>query len=304
MGQIIDKLVEKSVRISGDQSSDIAINLYDGGNGIPLLFIHGFPFDGLMWRRAAEILLRKSLDAGDNQGAFLNYRTIIPDLRGLGKSELLTRSPTKTGISIEQYADDLDAILTNLKIDSRVIVAGLSMGGYIAIQFAHRHNVRVAGLVLCNTKTTTDSPEGLQGRQDIIDKIYNSWDTAAGVLDSVADAMIPKFFAAKTYSEKPDIVDEIRAMIKSNNPHGVSAASWGMMKRCDSSEILASFDLPVLVIGGEEDKFTPPDSMKQLAKIAKHAEYVEITAAGHLPPIEQPKSFAIALNNFIKKINF
>lgn len=283
----------KTVLVTDLNSAEFAISVDDNGGKLPLLFIHGFPFDGSMWRRTAEVFLSESA----------NYRTIIPDLRGLGKSEFPSSSfrSNEVGFTMEEYADDLNLMLNKLGVTESVIVVGLSMGGYIAMQFAGKYKNRVAGLVLCNTKTATDSPEGKLVRQTLISDIHDS-KNKSDVLRSIADSMIPKLFSLKTYSDKPEIVDTVRAMIESNNPQGVSAATWGMMTRDDTTELLKGFDFPTLVISGDEDKFTPPLVMKQLAQTAKRGKYVEITEAGHLSPMEQPEQFATALINFIKEI--
>src|SRR5215217_1358737 len=85
----------------------------ESGSGIPLLFIHGWPHDRTLW--SAQL-----------SGLPTRARCLAPDLRGFGDS---TSSPPW---SIDQYADDLDAFLEMLGLD-RVVVCGLSMGGYIAL---------------------------------------------------------------------------------------------------------------------------------------------------------------------------
>jgi pimeloyl-ACP methyl ester carboxylesterase len=281
---------------------NVQFNVYDWGKGIPILFIHGFPFDSSMWHQAASVLLQKQ---NDDAQTFLQYRTIMPDLRGMGKNTLpnTSRTPTQHGIEIDKYADDLNEILDKLEVKEPVVVVGLSMGGYIAMQFVHKYSERVNGLVLCNTKTTPDPDDAKAKRFELIDNITASRDNASQVLEGVADSMIPKLFAALTYSDKPEVVDKVRSMITSNNPQGISAAAWGMATREDTTQFLSNAQCLVLVIGGDEDKFTPPSAMKQLADVAIIGKYVEIPNAGHLPPMEQPELFAIALNNFIKELN-
>jgi pimeloyl-ACP methyl ester carboxylesterase len=293
----------KTILIKDREGHNISLNVRDYGEGIPILFIHGFPFDGSMWLRAIDFLLGKS-DVGQN--SFLQYRVIIPDLRGMGKSELPITSNSQeaelSGVRMEDYADDLNELLTKLSVTQPVIVVGLSMGGYIAVQFASRHKERVAGLVMCNTKTTSDTQEAAAKRRELMNKICSSGDNAAQVLGSVADSMLPNLFASCTYSGKAEIVEEVRSMIISNNPRGVYAASWGMVERNDTTDLLKNANVPMLAIGGSEDKFTPSEIIKELANVASKGKHVEIPEAGHLPPMEQPKLFAIALNNFIAGI--
>jgi pimeloyl-ACP methyl ester carboxylesterase len=302
----------KTILVRDHEGHDISFNVRDYGEGIPLLFIHGFPFDGSMWLRAVDFLLGGSGDNSDvvlpksygKRHPFLQYRAIIPDLRGLGKSELqITSKDTELcGVRMEEYADDLNELLTKLSVTQPVIVVGLSMGGYIAVQFASRYSKRVAGLVLCNTKTESDSQEAANKRRALMSQICSLCDDTNQVLESVANSMIPNLFASCTYWGKEDIVEEVRSMIVSNNPRGVYAATWGMVERRDTTDLLKNINVPMLGIGGSEDKFTPPEIIKKLTKIAQKSKYVEIPDTGHLPPMEQPKLFAITLNNFIAEI--
>jgi pimeloyl-ACP methyl ester carboxylesterase len=256
------------------------INLFveEQGTGQPVLFIHGFPFDHTIWSRTCSLL---STD----------FRVIVPDLRGLGKSEL---PDSWNIISMEQFADDLHVLLQTLGVSEKVILCGLSMGGYIVMQYAKKYSNELAGIVLCSTKTVADSPAVAENRRK----------QAAGLKDktlelrSIANTMIPKLFAEKTFKNKPEIVRELRAVIESNNPHGVAAAALGMAKRSDTTELLGELNIPVLVICGSEDQFSPPSEMKQIAEKAQYGKFVEIPNAGHLPPLEQPEQFATTLKEW------
>jgi pimeloyl-ACP methyl ester carboxylesterase len=110
--------------------------------------------------------------------------------------------------------------------------------------------------------------------------------------------MIPKIFATNTLKNKPEIVQELRLAIESNDPPGVAAATLGMAERPDTTELLGKLEIPVLVICGSEDQFSPPSEMKPLAEKAKHGTFVEIPNTGHLPPLEQPEKFAAALKEW------
>ncbi|MDR2754903.1 MAG: alpha/beta hydrolase [Planctomycetaceae bacterium] len=261
------------------------INLFvsEQGTGQPILFIHGFPFNHTIWDRTCNILRN-------------DFRVIAPDLRGLGQSEL----PDGWNITpMEQFADDLHFLLQTLGIGEKVIICGLSMGGYIVMQYARKYRNELAGLVLCNTKTVTDSPVVAENRRK----------QAAGLTDgtlelrSIADTMIPKLFAETTLKGKPEIVQELRAVIESNRSFGVAAATLGMAERLDTTELLGELEIPVLVVCGSEDQFSPPSEMKPLAEKAKHGTFVEIPNAGHLPPLEQPELFTNTLKKWILSLS-
>ena len=104
-----------------------------------LLLVHGFPLDRRLW--------------GAQVGALATMtRVITPDLRGHGKSQIVPGPFT-----MDQHADDLAALLDHLKI-RRAVVAGLSMGGYVAFAFWRRYPARVQGLILADTAPSRTVP--------------------------------------------------------------------------------------------------------------------------------------------------
>jgi alpha/beta hydrolase fold len=101
----------------------------DRGNGLPLVLIHGFPLCRKMWRPQAEAL--------DRAGC----RVITPDLRGFGESGLSSGT-----VSMDDYADDIVALMDHLGID-KAVVGGMSMGGYVLLNLLERYPERVAASV-------------------------------------------------------------------------------------------------------------------------------------------------------------
>src|SRR5438477_10780764 len=125
---------------------NVRFNVIDRGRGTPLVLVHGYPLDHSMWQ-------------GQIEGLSDMCRVIAPDLRGFGKS-----SVTPGVVTMEQMADDVAALLDELSITERIIFCGLSMGGYVAWQFAFRHRPRLAKLILCDTRAVADSLEVASGR--------------------------------------------------------------------------------------------------------------------------------------------
>ena len=108
---------------------------------VPVVLIHGFPFDHLLWRHQVAGLTR--------------WQCIAPDLRGAGTSG----APIAVGeFSMTSYADDLIALLDRSRIDQGV-VCGLSMGGYIAFELVRRFPDRVRAAILCNTRRQRIRPQ-------------------------------------------------------------------------------------------------------------------------------------------------
>jgi 3-oxoadipate enol-lactonase len=110
----------------------ISIGYDEYGSGIPLVLLHGHPFNRSMWQDQRETL--QSI-----------CRVITPDLRGYGETTVV---PGKT--TMEEFAGDLAALLDALAID-RIILGGLSMGGQIVFEFYRQFPERVRALLLADT---------------------------------------------------------------------------------------------------------------------------------------------------------
>lgn len=255
------------------------VHFCDRGMGHPILFVHGFPLNHEMWRPELDALA-------------LDYRVIAPDLRGFGQSE----GNGDATVTMEQFADDLVALLDSLQVDEPVTYCGLSMGGYIAWPFLRKYPERLNSLVLCDTRASADPPEAQQARYKLAEEVLENGPEVA------ARAMIPKLFAACTIEHRPEMVENVQQMILQTDPHAIAAASRGMAERPDMTASLADIDLPTLVIVGKEDRITPPEDMREMAHSINGAIVAEIPEAGHLAPLENPKAVNGTLCRFLKTL--
>ncbi|MBD3675909.1 MAG: alpha/beta fold hydrolase [Planctomycetaceae bacterium] len=251
--------------------------IFDEGEGNPLLFVHGFPLDHRMWRGQLEEFSRE-------------YRVIAPDLCGFGGSDSV---PEDAVLTMKQFSDELAEILLALGLDLPVHLIGLSMGGYILGQFQKDHAMRIASLTLCDTKSTADTEEAKENR----------FKTARVVLEAgsklLADTMGTKLFAPDTPEA---VLEEMRTMVADASPAGIAAASRGMAEREPFTDRLETFRVPTLVIAGEHDTISPPAEMREMANQIPQSEFVEIADAGHMSPLENPQDFNAALRAFLRRV--
>lgn len=254
---------------------EVALNVTVAGSGPPLLLVHGFPLDHQMWQAQIE-------------GLADEYQVIAPDLRGFGRSDV-----TGGTVSMSQMADDLAALVDVLQVPQRVTLAGLSMGGYVAWQFALRHRSRLSRLILCDTRAQADTPEAAAARLSLAQRVLAE---GAAV---VAEALLPKLFAPATYTRKPELVAATREVILRTHPEGIAAALRGMAQRPDVRPLLGQIDVPALVLGGEEDAISPPEEMRQIAAALPQGTWVPIPQAGHMVPCEQPQVVNEAIRRFL-----
>lgn len=246
-----------------------------GAAGPPLLLLHGFPLDHRMWR--------DQIDALSTQ-----CRVVAPDLRGFGQTELGGES-----VTMERMADDLAGLLDGLDIAEPVVLAGFSMGGYVAFQFWKRYPERVRGLILCDTRSQADSPEAAAGRRQ----------TAAKVLEQGAEvtakAMMPKMFSPETADTRPELVAKTNRMMLSCPPAGIAAALNAMAARADARSLLPGIRVPTLVLVGELDAISNPAEMHDIADAIDGAAYRVVSGAAHLTPMEKPDEVSAAIATFI-----
>jgi 3-oxoadipate enol-lactonase len=237
----------------------------DVGSGTPLLFIHGWPHDHSLW--AAQL-----------SGLKTQARCIAPDLRGFGDSSVV---PPYT---IDQYADDLAALLGMLGIE-RAVVCGLSMGGYIALSMLRRHRSLLRGLILTSTRATADTPEAREKRMRLIAFVEER-----GV-EALASRQLKAMVGETTLNSRPDVLESLRLMMAGAPAEGVVGGLRAMADRRDSTDMLAGIELPTLVVGGAEDTFTAPDEMRALADAIPGSRLEIIRGGGHVCPYEKPAAF-------------
>jgi 3-oxoadipate enol-lactonase len=243
----------------------------------PLLLIHGFPLDRTLWAEQVRSLADVA-------------RVIAPDLRGFGESGM----PPGT-VTIDTYADDLLGLLEALDIQ-RADIAGLSMGGYIALAFYRRNPAYVHGLILADTKAGPDSPEGKRGRDDSIVLARTQGSGAVG------DKMLPKMLTPKTVTERAEVATAVRAMMARQPVAGVVAALEAMRDRPDSTPILGEIKAPTLIVTGAEDVLISAGEAEALREAIHGARLVSIPGAGHLANLDQPGAFNEALRVFLASI--
>jgi pimeloyl-ACP methyl ester carboxylesterase len=184
-------------------------------------------------------------------------------------------------------------LLAALAISQPIVFCGLSMGGYVAWQFALRHRARLAKLILCDTRAVADSADAAAGRLKTAEKVL-----AEGA-SVVAEAMLPKLFAPETHTKQPAVVAATKAVMLKTPPEGIAAALRGMAARPDVTGRLSEIDLPALVICGQHDAISPALEMRGIAVTLPRGQFVEITGAGHLSPLEAPAEVNRAIAQFV-----
>jgi pimeloyl-ACP methyl ester carboxylesterase len=238
----------------------------DEGEGTPILFLHAFPLNGRMWELQLAAFCSRA-------------RVIAPDLPGFGLSPL-----DLSGNSLEDCARAVLDRLDELDV-GRMLVVGLSMGGYLAFRLLEMAPDRIAGLVLADTKAAADTDEQRADRHRLAAEVE-----ASGV-DVAVDELAGKLFGATTLRRKPDLIEDLRAIAREASPAGLATALRALASRPDSSPLLPSITCPVACVVGAEDVITPPAVVRAMADRIPRAVTIVIPEAGHLPNLEAPAAF-------------
>ncbi len=241
-----------------------------------LVLVHGFPLSARMWEPQLELC---------SQG----WRVIAPHLRGFGGPPA-----SSAATSMDEFAADIVDLLDALHVD-RPVIAGLSMGGYIAFALLRRAPHYVRALVLADTRAEADPPAGLEARTKLLAEVQARGAAAA------ADEMLPKLVCERTRTHRRDVVDLLREMILGTPPATIAAAIRAMMTRTDCVPLLPAIGCPTLVVVGDQDAITPIAFSQRMQRLIPGAEIEVIPDAGHMANMEQPAAFNRALGSFLER---
>lgn len=223
-----------------------------------LLLIHAFPLDARMWGALAT-----------------GPGVIAPSLPGFGGTP-----PAPGGVMTMAAAADRCREAIDAAGFDRVVVAGLSMGGYVAFELWRTEPERIAGLVLANTRAEADAPEGVQARRDLAGRLRRE----GNVLADAPPPLLGEGAPAAVHAT-------VRGWISDQPPDAIAAAALGMAERPDSVADLPRIDVPTLVIVSDLDTLIPANVTAVIADRVPGARLETIEGAGHLSNVERPDRF-------------
>ena len=230
-----------------------------------------------------------SLESWDNVvPRFAGSRRVLRyDTRGAGLSQ-----KARGELSVDTMADDIAALLDTSGITGPVALAGVAVGGAIALHFAARYPERTSAVIV-GSPATGIARERLPAALERLTRIE-----AAGMAFAVTDAMqngyVPELRGDLARFER------YRARWLGNDPASYTAV-WRMLANLDMQDELAGLRCPVLVIGGSFDRVRPPALSEATAKMIPGARYVEIPS-GHYMAVQTPDLFADCIGDFLTTV--
>jgi pimeloyl-ACP methyl ester carboxylesterase len=239
-----------------------------------LILLHAFPLNARMWE--GQLALAET-----------GWRVIAPQLRGFDDG-----AGDPPAASVDDYAGDVIDLLDALHVHQAVI-GGLSMGGYVAFALLRLAARYVQGLILADTRSQADTPDGIAARTRLLQLVQDKGPAA------VAEEMIPKLLGATTLATRPAVAERVRSLALANSTEAIAGAIRALMTRPDSTPLLGTIHVPTLIVVGEEDTVTPPAASEEMHRAIAGSELVRIPQAGHLSSLERPALFDAALAAFL-----
>ena len=227
-----------------------------------------------------------TLESWDDVLPMLNRtrRVLRYDTRGAGLSEKLRG----TG-DIDVMADDVAGLLDALGIAGKVAIAGVAVGGAIAIHFSARHAARTAALIPMGPAVGVP-PERRAA--------------TAAIADAMERNGLRPGMAAALASSYPEIMrgdharfERVRLQRMGNDPAS-QAAIYRMLNAMDLSADFARLDCPTLLLAGRHDGLRPPSTVEPLVKLIRGARFEALETA-HFGPLQTPDLVAVTMNRFL-----
>lgn len=259
--------------------NDISMYYEVYGQGEPIVFIGGFTADHISWTALIEYLQDR-------------YQLILFDNRGAGQTDV-----PEGPYSIEQMADDVAALCSALGIKQAHFV-GNSMGGFILQMLAREHRDLVKSATISNSVTSmqTTFKQYVEAQYEL---------RKAKVADEILIKAACSWCFSYQFLSQPGML-ELLIQMGIQNPYPFSdkgyEGQYAALTRFDSRAWAKQIDVPVLVVGADQDLIFRESLVRELADSIPGARYYCFMDCGHLPPIEYPEKFSQLLDEFITSL--
>ncbi|HMJ37379.1 MAG TPA: alpha/beta fold hydrolase, partial [Baekduia sp.] len=181
--------------------------------------------------------------------------------------------------------DDLDALAERILADAppRFALAGLSMGGYLALSILRQAPQRVDRVALMDTAATPDAEEQTALRRAAIELLREER------FDEVVDEVFPRLVHPSRAGD-PGLRALQLDMLRATGAEAAIRQQTAIIHRPDARPGLADVDVPALVLVGDSDRITPPERAAELVAGIAGARLVTVPACGHLSTLERPEA--------------
>lgn len=222
-------------------------------------------------------------------GMMCDARLFGPQIAELSSEFVVTVAPITHGERVEEIASHLLPLLP-----AKFALAGLSMGGIVAMEILRRAPERVTRIALMDTNPLAETPQSSAAYEPMI------VGARSGRLEQVLEEfMRPEFLAAGPH--RTEILALVREMGMYLGPETFVRQARALQRRRDQQGTLRRCKVPTLILCGEYDGLTPPKRHTFMAELIPYAELRIIDGAGHLPTLEQPALTTAALRDWLRQ---
>ena len=215
-------------------------------------------------------------------------RVLRYDTRGAGLSQKV-----RGELTLDTMADDIAALLDHFGIAGKVALAGIAVGGAIALHFAARYKERTSAVAVGSPATGIAA----ERRAAALERLARI--EAAGMAVAVEDSMLNGYAPELRGDIKR--FERFRTRWLGNDPSSY-ATIWRMLAAADMQGELARLACPVLVIGGSFDRVRPPPLAEAVANAIPGARYVEIRT-GHYMSVQTPDLLSDCIEEFLRSVD-
>ncbi|SMR72987.1 Pimeloyl-ACP methyl ester carboxylesterase [Aliiroseovarius halocynthiae] len=216
-------------------------------------------------------------------GMMCDARVFGPQINDLSRDHTVIVAAPTQGDTVREMA----SLLLD-QLPTRFALAGLSLGGIVAMEMARRAPDRVNRLALISTTPLSDTPAQAGWREPQIVRAI------AGRLDeAMADAFSPNCLAPT--EQRSEIMDLVYQMARDLGPELFVRQARALQRRSDAQRALQRLKIPTMVMCGAHDTLTPPKRHETMSELIQDAELVILPEAGHLPTLEMPEHVNIGL---------
>ena len=192
--------------------------------------------------------------------------------------------------------DSMDAIARSVLASApvRFALAGLSMGGYVALAMLRLAPQRVTRLALLDTSARADTPAQTEARKKLISLV------GKGRFLGVSDQLMPRFIHPSRLADHR-LTERIKLMAQAVGPDGFLRQQQAIMGRPDSRPMLDKISCPTLVLCGRQDQVTPPALSEEMAAAIPGARLAVVEECGHLSAMERPETVNSELRRWLSE---
>ena len=248
------------------------------GEGNPVVLIHGFCETSEIWKPLKNKLA-------------LTHKVITLDLPGFGKSPLPT-----SAFSIMDIAEMVHSFLEDNDLLDCIVI-GHSLGGYVTLALAERHPEDLKGFGLLHSTSLSDDEEKINGRNKTVEFVKKRG------IEVFAESFVSQLFYVKNRSRLENEINEVTKVAASTNQDTMVNYMEAMRDRPDRSNVLKTFNQPILFIAGDQDSSAPIDKSRLQYEMIKRPSITELKDVGHMGMYEATQECFITISQFLDLFN-